>query len=390
MTRTELMSLLADGHTYLWALRRAYVGEQEVEAARAELAALGIDVAALAALRELEASAARFAHPSASRPSHEYLDVPIPPDGRVFLSPVLTERGVEVGTEVFPAATSWTFAHREIQYCTGGVTDLEALLPHGATERARFGAGDVMAIPAGTRIAFTPAAGASAFEHSHVYLLNLPQGEPQTFYDIAPLLRLQQRGIVAAAHELPPPLDLRERVEVRDWSALASARPGASNPLPTWLRNGWAARDATRALDYHEGTRSLMLAAPDREPDAYLPWGEGESRCWVNPLIAEHSAAITDCRFPAGYFRSQPATELWTILRGAARIRQTMPPLHADTHVAELAAGAVLVVPGGARVFVDDAEPDLVVRRLASSSAANGHWAMMERKLLDDGVPAQL
>ena len=38
--------------------------------------------------------------------------------------------------------------------------------------------------------------------------------------------------------------------------------------------------------------------------------------CWVNPIVAEHTCAVTDCRFPAGYFRSVPFKELWTVLRG--------------------------------------------------------------------------
>ena len=43
-------------------------------------------------------------------------------------------------------------------------------------------------------------------------------------------------------------------------------------------------------------------------------------------------------------------------------------------------------MPSGARVFIDDASDDLVVRRMAESCAHNGHWAMMERKLVEAGI----
>ena len=45
-----------------------------------------------------------------------------------------------------------------------------------------------------------------------------------------------------------------------------------------------------------------------------------------------------------------------------------------------------VVIPGGSRVELHDVESGLVVRRLAGSCAHNGHWAMMERKLVADGV----
>jgi hypothetical protein len=314
--------------------------------------------------------------------------VPIPPDGHVYLSPIITELGVEVGTELFPGPTSWTFAHRETQYCTGGHTEIAAVLAHNATETKHIGVGDITAIPAGTRIDFRRSE--HPHEHAHIYLLNLPGGEPQTYYDAVSVLRLQQLGIVPSAAEPPPLHDVLPRIEVLDWSELVSPRPGRSSQLPTWLRNGWDRREETRAIDYHEGTRSLVVSSPDREPADYLPWGEGDARCWVNPIIAEHTCAVTDCRFPAGYFRVHPATELWTVLRGAASVRQTLPPLHIETQTAELSSGMVLVAPGGSRLFVDDASDDLVVRRLAASSACNGHWAMMEAKLVADGVASEM
>ena len=384
--RTDLIALLARGHTYLWALRHAHAHEEELTNARDALLAAGIGLEELTALRAIERSIAQFPHPTSRRPDHLYLEVPIPPDMQVFLAPVITELGVEVGTELFPMRINWTFAHRETQYCTGGQTHLDAVLPHNAVESREFGVGDVMAIPAGTRLTFHSSEEGERFGHAHIYFLNLPGGEPQTYYDAVSLLRLRQRGVVPSPTPMPPLHDVRSRIEVLDWSALVSPRPNRTSQLPTWLRNGWEHREATRALDYHEGTKALVINSPDREPAEYLPWGDGDTRCWINPLIAEHTCAVTDCRFPAGYFRLHASTELWTVLRGGATVRQTLPPLHDEEHIADVSSGAVLVVPGGARVFVDEASSDLVVRRLAASGACNGHSAMMERKLIADGV----
>lgn len=382
-----LAQLLAEGKGYLWALRHAHARDAALDQARAALREAGIDVATLRALRALEPSIAGFPHPTASRPDHRYIEVPIPPDMTVYLAPILTERGVECGTELFPERTTWTFAHHETQYCIGGQTPLEAVLPHGATESRHLGTGDVMAIPAGTRVTYHSTEAGDRFGHAHVYLTNLSAGEPRVYYDVAPFLRLQQLGVLDGADGLPPLHDgVFDRIEMRDWADLATPRSGGAPQSPSWLRNGWDRREQTRALDYHEGTRSLVVARPDREPDAYLPWGDGESRCWVNPLIAESCAAITDCRLPAGYFRSQPATELWTVLRGSARIHQTLAPLHSEASRADVASQTTLVVPGGSRLRVEEASDDLVVRRLAQSCAVNGHWAMMEAKLAADGL----
>lgn len=386
-TRADLAALLAQGRSYFWVLRHAY-GEPED---RDVLRAAGLNATAALALKELEPAIARFPHPAAHRADHRYLQVPIPPDMMVYLAPVLTERGVEVGTELFPERTDWTFAHDEIQYCTGGTTPMEAVLPHGAVERKTFGVGDVMAIPAGTRCIFDSTEAGGRSGHAHIYLVLLAEGLPRTFYDAVPFLRLQQRGLLDLPGDAPPLHDLDgSRIDVMDWAELVAPRDGGAWQAPTWLRNGWAQREATRALDYREGSKSLVITAPDRAPENYFAWGEGAARCRVNPLVAEAGAAITDCVFPAGYHRSQPFTEVWTVLRGAARVRQSIPPLHAEEHVADVAGGTTLVVPGGARVFVDDASEDLVVRRLAQSCAHNGHWALMERKLELDGVPADL
>jgi hypothetical protein len=387
----DLTQLLAEGKTYYWALRHA-LQEQRVPGGNGDgLREAGIDLPTLAALKQLEPSIARFPHPVAKRADHQYLEVPIPPDMTVYLAPLVTERGVEVGTELFPMLTRWTFAHNEIQYCLGGQTPIDAILPHNARQSKHFGVGDVMAIPGGTRLTFHSSEDGRA-GHAHIYLVNLSGGEPRTFYDVVPFLRLQQFGLVDAPDgPEPPPLhDVRERIEVLDWAELLSPRAGRSHELPSWLCNGWERREATRALDYQEGGRSLVITAPDREPADYLPWGEGESACWVNPLVAEPSAAVTDCRLPAGYFRSQAATEVWTVLRGSAHVHQTLAPLHVEESDEEVEGGSVLVVPGGSRLTVRDASEDLVVRRLAQSCAHNGHWAMMEAKLLQDGVDKDL
>ena len=76
-----------------------------------------------------------------------------------------------------------------------------------------------------------------------------------------------------------------------------------------------------RALDYAEGTKRVVLSSPDRGPSDFIEWGEGVRKCFVNPLIAEHTAAVTDCRFPAGYKRLHVDQELWTVLKGQAKIK---------------------------------------------------------------------
>lgn len=380
---TDITQLLVDGRTYLWALRHVHADPDE---ARRALAAAGIDLPTLLRLRAHEPSIARFAAPAVGRPDPRFLKVPIPPDGWVWFAPTLTEHGVESGLEVFPVRTTWTFAHRETQYVTGGEVPMDILLPDGGVERKTSRAGDVIAIAAGTRLTFNSSDEGGRFGHSHVFVVNLPDSENRTYYDAVGLLRLQQLGILGSPDGLPPLHDASAGIEVPDWSQLVAPRPGRAVQLPTWLRNGWANREWTRALDYAEGTKSVVVSSPDRDPADFLEWGTDVTRCRVNPIIAEHSAAVTDCVYPPGYHISHPATELWTVLRGAARIRLTLPPLHGEEVVLEIASGMQVVIPGGSRLFVDDAGEDLVVRRHAESCARNGHWRMMEAKLIADGT----
>lgn len=379
----DIARLLTEGKTYFWALRQVY---DDPAAAREALADAGIDVPTLLALKELEPSIARFPHPAVGRPDSRYLQVPIPPDGHVYFTPLLTEHGVEMGLELFPVKVTWTFAHRETQIVTGGDVPMDVLLADATTESKTGRPGDVIAIPAGARITYHSSEEGGRFGHAHIFLVNLSDGENRTYYDAVPFLRLQQLELVGSPEGLPPLHDVHERTEITDWSQLVSPRPARAVQHPTWLRNGWQNREAARALDYHEGTKSVVVNSPDREPADYLPWGVDATSCRVNPIIAETSCAITDCVFPAGYHRSQPATELWTILRGSATIRMTLPPLHGAEVSHEISAGSVAVIPGGARLFVDDASDDLVVRRMAESCAHNGHWRMMEAKLESDGT----
>jgi hypothetical protein len=380
---TDITKLLTEGKTYFWALRQVY---EDPAAARATLAAAGIDIPTLLALKQLEPSIARFPAPVSARPDPRYLEVPLPPSGNVFFSSLVTEHGVEMGLEIFPEKVSWSFAHRETQIVTGGDTPLDILLVDGSTERKVARPGDISAIPAGTRITFNSSEEGGRFAHAHIFLLNLSNGENRTFYDVVSFLKLQQLDILGSSEGLPPLHEVHHRTEITDWSQLVSPRPGRSVQQPTWLRNGWKNREATRALDYYEGTKSAVVNSPDREPADYLEWGVDVTRCRVNPIIAEHTIAITDCVFPAGYHRSQPGTELWTVLRGQARLSLTMPPLHNETVTRDVSSGTVVVVPGGSRLTVEDASDDLVVRRAAESCAVNGHWRMMEAKLEADGI----
>ena len=58
---------------------------------------------------------------------------PLPGDVTAYFAPLVTEHSVETGTELFPERVVWTFAHTELQYCTGGDTPMTARLVHGAT-----------------------------------------------------------------------------------------------------------------------------------------------------------------------------------------------------------------------------------------------------------------
>ncbi len=74
--------------------------------------------------------------------------------------------------------------------------------------------------------------------------------------------------------------------------------------------------------------------------------------------------------------------EVWAVLRGAATIGQTAPPLHGETTKHNVDMGDLLVAAGGANIAVTD---DFVVRRLAESCAHNQHAQMMELRLQEDG-----
>jgi len=392
----DLVRLLADGKTYLWALRQSQqeLSPDEREALRAEFDEAGIDLAALAALRQLEYPIARFTYPAARRVDHrEYLYFPIPAfDIELYFNEVITEHGVELGTELFPGRIEWTFGHREIQYCTGGDTTWTFVNPDGSESVRRIRVGDVGAYPAGTQWICDSSEEGGRFGHAHIFLLNLGESEGQIYYDAPGLLRLQALGILDVPEGAPAPefVDISERIEVTDWRELVQVCPEGQRDLPTWLRNGWAAREATRALDYAEGTRTIVMSSPDRPPEDYLEWGSGRHRCYVNPLIAEHTAGITDCRFPAGYSRALPKRELWCVLSGQATVRQSIPIFHSEWVEYELSPGWAMAVSGAAHVHVTDATDDFVVRRMAESGADNGHALMMERKLEADGVPANL
>ena len=79
-------------------------------------------------------------------------------------------------------------------------------------------------------------------------------------------------------------------------------------------------------------------------------------------------------------------SEVWAIMRGAATVAQTTPPLHGETIEHEVVMGDLMVVAGGANVAVSDATDDFVVRRLAETCAHNQHAQMMELRLQEDGL----
>ena len=377
----RLIELLAAGKDYYWALRQSHEGGE------AALREHGIDAATLAALRALEPGVARFPNPAPKQADHLYFPLQLPGAINVFFAPTVTEYEVESGTELFPEPLTWTFAHDEIQYCTGGDTPMEARFPHGTHEQKSLRTGDVMLIPENTTLTYHSSEEGDRFGHAHIFAMVLSR-KPRTYYDVVPTLRLRDRGQVGGEPRIAQVgLDaIGGRIECTDWSELVAPRPSGARCLPSWLRNGWGQRELTRALDYSEGTKSFVIAAPDRLLADYLEWGTGDAACRVNPLIAEPNGAVTDCAFPNGWSASNAHTELWTVLRGAATVRQTLAPLHMAAAEAHVACGWQIVIPGGSRVELQDASDDLVVRRLAGTCAHNGHWAMMEAKLRADGV----
>jgi hypothetical protein len=133
-----------------------------------------------------------------------------------------------------------------------------------------------------------------------------------------------------------------------------------------------------------------VVTSPDRELKDFIEWGTGKRRCLVNPLIAEQTAAITDCHFPAGYKRLHPYKEVWCCLKGQAKIKQSVPPLHAEWVEVELEPNHVMAAANGAHFYVLEATEDFIVRRLAETCAHNGHADMMEIKLEEDKVAGTL
>jgi hypothetical protein len=381
----NLTRLLAGGKDYLWALRQgqADLDEPHREELRRELEHEGLDATTLTALRQLEYSIARFPGPVAVRARYDqFLHLPLPAFGfSVYFDELITEHGVECGLELFPGDVECLFGHHEVQYALGGDTEWEIIHPNNTETTKRIRPGDVTAFPAGTRYKVASGEAAGGTAHAHLFLTVLGEDQGQTFYDAVAMLRMQSLGVLPAPDGALPFEDITDRVEVTDWSRLLEVDPDRERDRPTWMRNGWENREWTRALDYGEEAKVSVVSSPDREPADFIEWGSGRYRCYVNPLISEAMAAVTDCRFPAGYRRSHPYREIWAVLSGEASLRQSVPPLHAEWVEQDVASGTVLVAVNGAWVEVADASEDFVVRRLAGSCAHNGHVEMMERKL---------
>lgn len=389
----DLFQLLRESKTYLWALRFSEtrnLDARKLAEIKATLAGAGLDIATIAALRGLEPSVLRPPYPAVQRAAHDdFYFFPIPAFGiEVFFKTMICEPGLEVGMELFPGYVDWQFGHHEIQYCIGGDTEVEMVAPDNTVLKRRVRVGDVVAAPNGTNFMTHSSEADGKFGHAHVFLTNTGR---DVYYDVGGLLRLQTLGMVDPAPPGALPFsDITARIEVKDWSALLAVPRTRKRDYPTWLRNGWKKREATRLLDYTEGTRTPVVTSPDREQKDYVEWGKGVRRCFVNPLVAEAIAAITDCHFPAGYQRLHPHREVWCVLRGQAKIKQSIPPLHAEWPEFDLAANDVMVAANGAHIHVLEATDDFVVRRLAESCACNGHIDMMERKLGQDKTAKSL
>ena len=389
----NLLKLLSEGKTYLWALRQCQsrdLSSDNRKQIKDALAKDGIDLQTLAALRQLEPSMARFPNPSTGRIQFDdFYFFPIPAfDIEVFFKTTICEAGIELGVELFPSRLDWQFGHDEVQYCIGGVTEVDMIYPNNETKRKKVRVGDVVAVPTGSNFITHSSEGDGKFGHAHIFLCNEGGQTGQIFYDVSGLLRLQSLGMVEPAPEGALPFtDISDRIEVKNLSRLLHVDDSRERDLPSWLRNGWQRREESRALDYHEGTRQVVVSSPDRETSDFLEWGEGVRRCFVNPLIAEKSAAVTDCHFPAGYRRLHAHKELWTVLSGEAKITQSIPTLHSEWVDLEVRENDAMVAAGGAHIHVLEATQDFVVRRLAESCAHNCHYAMMERKLELDKVP---
>jgi hypothetical protein len=386
---SDLQTLLSRGHTYLWAIRQGQLTDpEELEAARRQFEEEAIDTSVLQAMRHLEHSIARYPYPAKRTALHtRYLKFPMPFQIELYFNEIVTEHGLELGLELFPVA-DWTFAHRETHICTGGDTNWTMTHPNGSQMSRRVLPGNVAAFPAGTHFLMTKN---GEYGHAHVYLMNISEAEGQVYYDAPGVMRLQALGLIPTpgGEDAPELYDITDRIELTDWRELLAVRDDAEHDLPTWLRNGWKAKDATRALDYAEGTKVTVMNSPDREPKDFVDWGAGSGRCQINPLIAEQTCAVTDCVFPNGYRRALPKREMWAVLDGHATVRQSLPVFHAEWVEYEVQSGDVLVVADGAYVEVADAK-NLTVRRFAETCAHNSHAEMMERKLELDGVAREL
>lgn len=396
----KLVNLLSQGKSYLWALRHCQqqdLNDEKIRAVRDSLAEEGIDLATMMALQKLEYPIAKFPYPSKQSVRHnEYYFFPIPAfDIEIYFKTMICEHGLELGAELFPGPVSWQFGHDEIQYCIGGDTEVDMILPNNDVRTAKVKAGDVVAVPNGTNFV-THSSEEGGYGHAHIFLCNLGEQVGQIFYDVGGLLRLQSLGIMEPAPPGALPFDdITERIEVKNLEDLLAIDNDRERDLPTWLRNGWHQREQTRALDYMEGTKAVVKSSPDRGLGDFIEWGANvgtfnQGKCFVNPLVAEQTAAITDCIFPSGYKRLHPHKEIWVVLKGQAKIKQSVPPLHGEWVDYHLKMNDVMVAANGAHLHVLEATDDFVVRRLAETCAHNSHAAMMERKLEMDGVPKNI
>lgn len=393
----DLIKLLGEGKSYLWALRHAFQNDPSddaIETAKSALASLNLDVGVLAAMRQLEYPLARFPYPAATQATFgDFYFFPIPAfDIEIFFKTMICEHGLEMGMELFPSKVDWQFGHDEIQYCIGGDTTVEMIYPNHHTRMAQVRVGDVVAVPNGTNFITHAGEGDGKFGHAHIFLTNVGEQEGQIFYDVGGLLRLQSLGMIAPAsgQDRLPFTDIGDRIEVKHFSRLLQVDQNRARDLPTWLCKGWKRRHECRAIDYQEGCRQVVVSSPDREPGDFIEWGRGVRKCYINPLIAERTAAVVDCRFPEGYRRLHAHKELWTVLKGRARLRQSVPPLHGEWVELDVAENSMMVAANGAHIHVMEATDDFVVRRLAETCAHNNTAEMMETKLKLDGVPDNL
>jgi hypothetical protein len=187
----DLLQLLRESKTYLWALRFSETRRLDAQT-QAEikntLANAGLDVATLASLRQLEPAILRPPYPAVQRATHnDYYFFPIPAfDIEVFFKTMICEPGVEVGMELFPGYVDWQFGHHEIQYCIGGDTEVEIVAPDNTELKRRVRVGDVVAAPNGTNFKTHSTEADGRFGHAHVFLTNTGR---DVYYDVGGLLQ---------------------------------------------------------------------------------------------------------------------------------------------------------------------------------------------------------